>query len=587
MGRGEGLSGSGPAGFAAAFLRFARWRAAAAAALIVAGALLEGMGLLLLVPVLQVVTGPGLGRGGALLAPLAGVLDPLGQTQKLLLLLACFGVLTAARAATLAARDRTLNRLQLAFTEAVRARLVARLSGAAWPAVARLSHARLVQALSVEVLQVGVASSNALVGAAAAVMLIGHCLLALLLAPIAGPVAIGFAALGAVASRPYLRRARRLGRSITEGYFGMTEAAMAFLAGLKLAAAQGQTAAFVVQDRAAADAAMADRLEFLTGQSQLRNLTSVLAGAVAAATLLAGVAVFHLAPSVLIALLLVLSRMIAPALMLQQAAQQMLHSLPSYGAVRALEAELGEAPPPSAAARRRPGPAAGGPIVLERVRFAHAGPDGRGAALKDVSLAIPEGAFVGVSGPSGAGKTTFLDLVAGVLLPDGGRILARGRELAGAALDEHRAGLAYVGQEPVLFDASVRRNLCWSRQDGSEAEIWRALELVGAADLVHSLDGGLEARIGDRGVLVSAGERQRLALARAILRRPRLLLLDEATNALDLAAEAAILDALAALRPRPTILLAAHRPESLRRCELLLQFPGPRMIPLGRAHSAA
>jgi ABC-type multidrug transport system fused ATPase/permease subunit len=446
--------------------------------------------------------------------------------------------------------------------------------------VARLSHARLVQALSVEIHQVAVAANAALT------MLIGNCVLALILAPAAGAAAIGFAVIGALVSRPFLARARRLGRTITEANFGVTEGAMAFLAGLKLATAQGLQATFVAEHRRAADTAMADRLQFLALQTRLRNITTILAAAVAAATLFVGVTVFRLEPSVLIALLLVLSRMTAPALMLQQGAQQLMHSLPSYDVVRALRAELAA----TAAAPAASGLAASdasGPIVLDRVSFSHPSAAGRAAGIRSLSLLIPEGAFVGVAGPSGSGKTTFLDLIAGVLEPDGGIILAQGRELYGPALAAHRRGLAYVAQEPVLFDATVRRNLTWSQPSASDEEVWRALEMTGAAQLLQGLDGGLDARVGERGGLLSAGERQRLALARALLRRPRLLLLDEATNAIDIEGERRILERLAALRPRTTIMMAAHRPESLALCDHILEFPGPRFTQAPVRESAA
>lgn len=182
--------------------------------------------------------------------------------------------------------------------------------------------------------------------------------------------------------------------------------------------------------------------------------------------------------------------------------------------------------------------------------------------LERVSLAIPSGAFVGLTGPSGVGKTTLLDLAAGLLSPDAGTVAV---EAAG------RERLAYVAQEAFLFDGSIRRNLAWGRPEATEAEMLWALDLVGAGCLLERL--GLDGRLGDRGARVSAGERQRLALARAVLRRPRLLILDEATNALDLTAERAILARLDQLRPATTILMVSHRAESLVFCDHVLRFP--------------
>jgi ATP-binding cassette subfamily C protein len=143
--------------------------------------------------------------------------------------------------------------------------------------------------------------------------------------------------------------------------------------------------------------------------------------------------------------------------------------------------------------------------------------------------------------------------------------------------------LAYVAQDPFLFDGTVRANLAWSAPGRSEASMLDALKAVGAQRLLERLAQGLDTRIGHRGALLSAGERQRVALACALLRQPRLLLLDEATNAIDVPGEAVILRTLAAMRPTVTILMVAHRAESLRFCDEILAFPDLTFRPAARS----
>jgi ATP-binding cassette subfamily C protein len=134
-------------------------------------------------------------------------------------------------------------------------------------------------------------------------------------------------------------------------------------------------------------------------------------------------------------------------------------------------------------------------------------------------------------------------------------------------------------QDPFLLDDSVRANLAWSRPDVDESAIIRALETVGAAARVAGLPGGLDGRVGENGALISGGERQRLALARALLRRPRLLILDEATNAVDLDGEARLLAAVRAGSPGMSVILIAHRRESLAACDTVLRLEAGRVAP--------
>ena len=158
-------------------------------------------------------------------------------------------------------------------------------------------------------------------------------------------------------------------------------------------------------------------------------------------------------------------------------------------------------------------------------------------------------------------------LVAGLLAPQSGSVAVDGRELEGDTLGRWRAGLAYVGQEGSVFDDSVRGNLAADSAGATEDQLWQALELVGLAERIRAFPNALDERVGDRGSSLSGGERQRLVIARALMRQPRLLLLDEATAALDAESEAALLQRVKALDPRPAAILVAHRESTLACCD--------------------
>jgi ATP-binding cassette subfamily C protein len=143
--------------------------------------------------------------------------------------------------------------------------------------------------------------------------------------------------------------------------------------------------------------------------------------------------------------------------------------------------------------------------------------------------------------------------------------------------------LAYLAADPVLFGGSLRSNLSWVARDAGDPAMWQALETAGATEFVDRLGRGLDSRIDEAGTNLSAGERQQIAIARALLRRPSLLLLDEATSSLDRLCERRLLDKLAALEPRPTILLVSHREESFARCNRVATLSDGEIISIRRA----
>jgi ATP-binding cassette subfamily C protein len=162
-----------------------------------------------------------------------------------------------------------------------------------------------------------------------------------------------------------------------------------------------------------------------------------------------------------------------------------------------------------------------------------------------------------LTGPSGSGKSTLADLLAGLTRPDGGAISIDGQVLEGPAWAAWRNSVAYVQQEPLLFDATLRENLLWAAPDADEARLRDCLTR-GAASFVFDLPEGLDTRVGTSGRQLSGGERQRIVLARALLRDPQLLILDEATSALDRENEARIVEAVTALKGSVTVVVIGH-----------------------------
>ncbi len=190
--------------------------------------------------------------------------------------------------------------------------------------------------------------------------------------------------------------------------------------------------------------------------------------------------------------------------------------------------------------------------------------------LQNINVQIPSKRMTAIVGKSGAGKSTLIDIIMGLIQPESGQVIIDGIPLTSDRLLSLRRSISYVPQDPVLFNASIRENLLLVKTNASEDEIWEALEFSASAEFIRRLPQGLDTFIGDRGVRLSGGERQRLVLARAILRKPSILVLDEATSALDTENETKIQEALDNLKGKMTIIVIAHRLSTIRNADQVI-----------------
>jgi ABC-type bacteriocin/lantibiotic exporter with double-glycine peptidase domain len=178
--------------------------------------------------------------------------------------------------------------------------------------------------------------------------------------------------------------------------------------------------------------------------------------------------------------------------------------------------------------------------------------------LNGVDLVIPAGARVAIIGANGSGKSTLLGVMLGLLRPAAGVVRADGQDCAAMDLPAFRRQIGVVLQHPSFFHGTVRENIAYGVPEADDAAIAEAVALAGAGELIASLSGGYDALLGEGGATLSGGETQRLAIARALLRRPRALVLDEPTNHLDVNAVCQLIDTFAHLTPRPTVVLVSH-----------------------------
>lgn len=568
---------------ARAFSGYAGARVFRTLALIFAGAVVEGFGLILLVPLFAVVfrhTMPS-GRAQLFLARMFDHIHVHSAAGQLAVLICLFCVLLVIRGVIIVARDRELSRLRIGFVQDLRGRIVSQLTHADWHVLSRLKHARLTHLLGSDIQQIGLAAHVFSQGVMNAVMLCVQIALAFALAPVLGLITCVLMVFGALAMVPLMRQANMLGRYITGSNLNLMHQSLQFLGGLKLAMSQNLQDGFSRQFHRQLETQADMQIAFSVQQTRNRQIILSLISVAGALLVLAGFTWLHVTPPVLLAFLVILMRMSGPASQLSQGAQQLSNILPAFEKVAELESELGCAPdaaPAAAVVPETPVPECGGQgVALTHVRYIH--PDASDAqGVQDVSLSLMPGEFLGIEGQSGAGKTTLADLITGLYPPQSGAIIVDGQLLTGPVLAEWRARIGYVAQDPFLISASLRQNLSWMRPGVTDDDIWQTLECVGAGDLVRSLTDRLDSDMGERGGLVSGGERQRIALARALLRKPDLLVLDEATNAIDRAGEKTLLKTLADMKNRPAIVLISHRAESMAFCDRVVTMAAGRLV---------
>ena len=210
-------------------------------------------------------------------------------------------------------------------------------------------------------------------------------------------------------------------------------------------------------------------------------------------------------------------------------------------------------------------------ICVEHLGFYYPGTSEE--VLTDVSFSIPKGSFVGILGPSGAGKTTFVDILLGLFVPTRGRITVDGIDIR-HELRAWQANIAYVPQSIYLTDATIRENVALgeSLDEIDEARVHRALAMAELDAFVNAQEQGLDTMVGERGVKLSGGQRQRIGIARALYQQPEVLILDEATSALDTETEKSITDTILKFKGQITIIAIAHRVSTLEACDFKVMF---------------
>jgi ATP-binding cassette, subfamily B, bacterial HlyB/CyaB len=237
---------------------------------------------------------------------------------------------------------------------------------------------------------------------------------------------------------------------------------------------------------------------------------------------------------------------------------------------------LNTAPEPMFMPGRAALPDVRGSITFEHVTFRYR-PDGP-EILHDINIGIPQGQVIGFVGPSGSGKSTLTKLVQRLYVPESGRVIIDGADIAMADVAWLRRQVGVVLQENVLFNRSIRDNIALAEPGMPMERIIRAAQLAGAHDFILELPQGYDTNVGERGANLSGGQRQRIAIARALVMNPRILIFDEATSALDYESERIIQQNMRQIVQGRTVLIVAHRLSAVRDCHRIITIEKGRIV---------
>jgi ATP-binding cassette, subfamily C, bacterial len=542
--------------------------------------LTEGLGVALLFPILQV-AGFNLANQGHVGHYTGEVRDMLvrsGLRPSLWLatLLLIFLLLMALRSLFSRVQSVLTFRTALTYELSLSRRLYQAIINADWLFLVRRRSSDFTHALTAELSRVTTCTFLLIGTLANAILALVYIALALKLSAGMTSLVLATGALLLLLSRRWMRAVHQSGTAVSESVSEVYSAATEHLQNLK---------AMKFYDAQTSDLAMFSSLQSSALQQSLSNTKSQAAAAfwfeagsllVLGGIIFASLQILNVAPASILLLLAIFTRLFPRLTAAQTQLQAFLGELPAFENVMKIYHDcLDNAEVPGAAAA---GPALAHEIRLDRVSFRYDAE--RPLVLADLSLTIAAGRVTAIVGSSGAGKSTVADLVNGLLSPLTGRVLVDGVALTPQTARAWRRHVGYVAQDTVLFHDTVRANLHWANPDASEQEMRESLSLA-AAEFVFELPQGLDTTVGDRGILLSHGQRQRIALARALLRKPGLLILDEATSSLDFDNEKRILDAIERLQGRTTVLMIAHRVSAIQLAEMIFVLEDGRVAESG------
>jgi ATP-binding cassette subfamily C protein len=564
--------------FARKFVQSTERSALTAAVLLVllAGAT-EGVGLALLVPLIGLLGEPA-NESGILATVARRGLEKVGLSLSIPAVVIVFVGVVIARSVILGMRDVRLEQLQLQFTNSLRGHTYRAVAGASWSFLMRRRLSDILEVLTSQIDRISHGIHFFLRLPALAVVAAVQIGVALALSPLLTLAVLSWGIALLLLFRRRFHNRYVEGQNLVVAHRLAFGEISDFLQALKLAKSHNAERRHIAAFETAAARQTVQALVFERSAVIARMMIQIAAAVTLGLFVYLGVTYFQLSASEVLVMIVVFTRLAPMISELQQGWQTIAHTLPIFDSVVDLCAQCTSAGEPTADAVSEFRVAR--EIRFSGVSFHYEESEGP-AAVEALDLVIPSGSIVAIVGPTGAGKTTLADLLLGLIVPQNGTITVDGVPLEESTRASWRRSVGYVPQENFLFNDTVRANLTWARPEANQEDIEWALSTAAADKFVNALPKGLDTPIGERGIRLSGGERQRLGLARALLRRPTLLVLDEATSALDQRTEKIVQSAVQRLRGSMTIVIIAHRVSTIRSADRIFMLERGRLVQEG------
>lgn len=546
--------------------------------------LTEGIGLLLLVPLLGLV-GLDVQQGslGQIESFVSAVFSYLHINPTLITVIIIYIVIISLNAFLNRWMSINTSKIEYEFSAHLRKALFEAISRSNWLFFSRKRSADLAHALTYEIERISSGTYFFLTMVASSMVLAVYIIFALNLSGLITGLIFTIGVVLLLVLRRRMTSSGVIGEEITESSKDLYSSALQHLEGMKTIKSYNLEDRNVRDFSFFTDRVVGKYMAAIHSYADVKFLFDV--GSVVVLGILVVILLNFLAipTASLLLLLFLFVRMIPNFSLIQHSYQYFINMLPGFSNVTDLERKFQKEAEPMAAGAEKI--VVQDEIELDGVSFSYSGESSnpeesngsesssdsetRSYAVKDLDIKIKAGKTTALVGLSGAGKSTIADLVMGLITPQKGHLEVDGKELDENFISSWRSQIGYVDQETFLFNDTVRNNLLLTNPDAGDGDIKSALQSAAAWEFVSKSPKGLDTILGDRGVRLSGGEKQRIALARALLRAPSLLILDEATSNLDSENERRIMDAIENLHGEITILIIAHRLSTIKNADFI------------------